>query len=225
MAEHRDARVRDDYAADDGYRLGKWVGKQRTKWESLTEEQRQRLLELPGWIRDAREALWEQGFRLLKDYASEYGTACPPRGYEPEGVDLESWVRRQRRTWDSLGEERQQRLQQLPGWTLDPLADKWEAGFRRLREYIDEHGHAQVPQSYVVEGYALGKWLSVQRRTWNSLSEERRQRLQQLPGWTLDARGEWWEEGFSYLQRYVEEHGTQGASEVCFRRVQPGLSG
>jgi superfamily II DNA or RNA helicase len=215
VAEHGDARVRDDYVADEGYRLGKWVGKQRTKWESLTEDQRQRLLRLPGWILDARDALWEQGFRLLKDYASQYGQARPPRGYEAEGVDLESWVRRQRSTWDSLSEERQQRLQQLPGWTLDTRADKWEAGFRRLQEYIEEHGHAQVPQSYVVHGYALGKWLSVQRRTWDSVSEERRQRLQKLPGWTLDARGEWWEEGFSYLQRYVEEHGTATVPQNC----------
>ena len=210
-----DARVRDDYVADDGYKLGKWVGKQRTKWQSLTEDQRQRLRNLPGWILDHREALWEQGFRVLKDYASEHGHASPPRGYEAEGVDLESWVRRQRTTWDSISEERRQRLQQLPGWTLDTRADKWEAGFRRLQEYVEEHADAKVPQSYVVGGYALGKWLSVQRRTWESLSEERRQRLQQLPGWTLDARGEWWERGFGHLQRYVEEHGNARVPQTC----------
>lgn len=215
VAEHGDAQVRDDYVADDGYRLGKWVGKQRTKWESLADDQRQRLLRLPGWILDAREALWEQGFRLLKNYASEHGHASPPRGYEVEGVDLESWVRRQRRTWGLLGDERRQRLQQLPGWTIDTRADKWEAGFRRLREYIEEHGDAQVRQSYVVDGYALGKWLSVQRRNWDSLSGERRQRLQQLPGWTLDARGEWWEEGFGHLQRYVQEHGNARVPQSC----------
>ena len=215
VVEHGDARVRDDYVADDGYRLGKWVGKQRTKWGSLPEDRRLRLLELPGWIVDAREALWEQGFRLLEDYASKYGHARPPRGYDAEGVDLESWVRRQRTVWDSLSEERRQRLQQLPGWTLDTRTDKWEAGFRRLEEYIEEHGHAQVPQSYVDDGYALGKWLSVQRRTWDSLSEERRQRLQQLPGWTLDARGEWWQEGFGHLQRYVKKHGTATVPQNC----------
>jgi superfamily II DNA or RNA helicase len=207
VAEQGTARIRDDYVADDGYSLGRWVGKQRTKWESLTDERRQRLLALPGWIVDARVALWEDGFRLLKEYARQNGHANPQRGYVVEGVELESWVRRQRRTWDSLSEDRRQRLGQLPGWTLDVRADKWEAGFRRLQEYIEEYGDAQVPQSYVVGGYALGKWLSVQRRTWESLSEERRQRLGQLPGWTLDARGEWWEEGFGHLQRYVEEHG------------------
>jgi superfamily II DNA or RNA helicase len=212
--ENDNARVPDDYEVQ-GYKLGKWVGKQRAKWESLPDERRQRLLELPGWILDVREAWWEDGFRLLNEYARQNGHANPPRGYVVEGVELESWVRRQRRTWDLLSEDRRQRLQQLPGWTLDVLADKWEAGFRRLREYIEEHGDAKVPQSYLVGGYALGKWLSVQRRTWESLSAERRQRLQKLPGWTLDARGEWWERGFGHLQRYVEEHGNARVPQTC----------
>ena len=140
----------------------------------------------------------------------------PPRGYVVEGIQLETWVRRQRRTWDSLSEDRQRRLQQLPGWTLDVLADKWELGFRQLVEYVQEHGDAKVPQSYVVGAYALGKWVSVQRRTWEKLTNERRQRLQQVQGWTLDARGIWWEEGFGHLQQYVAEHGTAWAAEhVC----------
>ena len=215
VAQHGDARVRDDHVANDGYNLGKWVGKQRAKWQSLSEGQRQRLLGLPGWTLDAREAMWEQGFRLLKDYTGEYGHARPPRGCEVEGVDLESWVRRQRSTWDSLSDERRHRLQQLPGWTLDTRADRWEAGFQRLDEYVEEHGNARVPQSYVVDGYALGKWLSVQRRTWDSISDERRHRLQQLPGWALHARDERWEEGFGHLQRYVGENGTARVPQSC----------
>ncbi|WP_349269278.1 hypothetical protein MPNTM1_04899 [Mycolicibacterium parafortuitum] len=210
-----DARVRDDHVASDGYNLGKWVGKQRAKWDSLSAERQERLRALTGWTLDAREALWELSFEVLSAYVGEYGSASPPRGYEADGIDLESWVRRQRRTWESLSAERRARLQRLPGWTLDARTAKWDDGYRRLREYAAQQGNAQVPQSYKVDGYALGKWLSVQRRTWETLSEERRQRLNQLPGWTLDARGQWWEEGFGYLQSYVNEHGTAALPQDC----------
>jgi len=215
VVEQGDARVRDDHVTDDGYKLGKWVGKQRTKWESLTPQRQERLRALEGWTLDAREALWELSFKALSRYATEHGSATPARGHEVDGVDLESWVRRQRRTWDSLEDERRKRLQRLPGWTLDTRTAKWDNGYRRLEQYVAERGNAQVPQSYKVDGYALGKWLSVQRRTWDTLSEEHRQRLQELPGWTLDARGEWWEEGFGYLQAYAKEHGTAAPPQDC----------
>ena len=45
----------------------------------------------------------------------------------------------------TLDADRQRRLQDLPGWTWDPYADKWEEGFRRLLDYVERHGHARVP--------------------------------------------------------------------------------
>ncbi|MGV0069405.1 Helicase associated domain protein [Mycobacterium colombiense] len=205
---HGTAGIRDDHVCDDGYRLGKWVGKQRTKWAALPADRKQRLGELPGWTLDARSALWETSFSALAHYAQQNGHANPPRGLVVDGIDVESWVRRQRRTWDQLTDERRQRLQALPGWTLNVLDSKWDLGYRELMKYVDTVGSADVPQSHVTDGgYPLGKWVSVQRRTWDKLSEERRQKLEQLPGWTLDARGDWWEDWFRRLQAYVAEHG------------------
>ncbi len=205
---HGTAGVRDDHVCDDGYRLGKWVGKQRTKWANLPADRQHRLQSLPGWTLDARSALWETSLAALTRYAAENGHASPPRGLLVDDIDLESWVRRQRRTWDQLSEERQQRLQALPGWTLNMLDGKWDAGYRHLVEYVEATGSAQVLQSHITDdGYRLGKWVSVQRRIWDKLSEDRRQRLAQLPGWTLDARGDWWEDWFRRLEEYVAEHG------------------
>lgn len=205
---HGTAGIRDDHVCGDGYRLGKWVGKQRTKWATLPADRKQRLEELPGWALDARSALWETSLSVLVHYVDENGHANPPRGLLVDGIDLESWIRRQRRTWDQLTEERQQRLQALPGWTLNMLDDKWDSGYRHLVEYVETNGSAQVLQSYVADdGYRLGKWVSVQRRIWEKLSEYRKQRLAQLPGWTLDARGDWWEDWFRRLEEYVAEHG------------------
>jgi hypothetical protein len=207
------ARVRDDYVADGGYKLGKWVGKQRTKWDSLDDEQRQRLLALPGWVLDARAALWEDSFCALTKFALEKGHTNPPRSLVLDGIALETWVRRQRRNWDSLSDDQRLRLEQLPAWTLNVLDAKWDIGFGHLQKYVEEHANAQVPQSYAIEGYALGKWVSVQRRTWDTLTEDRRERLRKLPGWTLDARGSWWSEGFGYLERFVAQNGTAQMSQ------------
>lgn len=204
---HGTAGIRDDHVCNDGYRLGKWVGKQRTKWATLPADRKQRLGELPGWTLDARSALWETSFTALAHYVEENGHTNPPRGLLVNGIDLESWVRRQRRTWDQLTDERRQRLQAIPGWTRNVLDDKWDSGYGHLVAYVDTAASAEVPQSHVTDdGYRLGKWVSVQRRIWDKLSEDRRRRLAQLPGWTLDARGDWWEDWFRRLQAYVAEH-------------------
>lgn len=208
VAEHGTAGIRDDHVADDGYRLGKWVGKQRSKWEELPDSRKQRLQELPGWTLDARVTLWEASIAALTHYVEENGHANPPRGLIVDGIDLESWVRRQRQTWDQLADERRRRLQTLPGWTLNVLDGKWDTAYRYLLKYVEENGTAQVKQSYITDdGYRLGKWVSVQRRIWDKLSGDRRQRLQALPCWTLNARGDWWEGWFGHLQQYVAEHG------------------
>jgi superfamily II DNA or RNA helicase len=213
VADHGDARVRDDYVAADGYRLGKWVGKQRTKWDTLDDSQQQKLRELPGWILDARGAMWEQGFESLLKFVSTNGHARPLKEETFQGYKLGAWVSHQRLKWDDLDPERQQRLAQLPGWTTNTLDDRWERGFTYLEHYVADQGGAHVPQSYNAhDGYALGKWVSVQRRTWDSLSEDRRNRLAELPGWTLDARQGWWERGFRHLQDYVAEFGTARVS-------------
>lgn len=209
VAENGTAGVRDDYVTEEGVRLGKWVGKQRTKWESLPEHRKHRLQELPGWTLDARVTLWEASLAALIHYVKVEGHANPPRGPKIGGIDLESWVRRQRNTWDQLSEDRRQRLEALPGWTLNAIDEKWNTAYQHLLAYVEENGTAQVKQSYVApDGYRLGKWVSVQRRIWDKMSDDRKQRLEQLPGWTLNARGDWWENWFRMLQEYVAEYGT-----------------
>ena len=209
VAEHGVARVRDDYVDQDGNRLGKWVGKQRSKWDRLSDDQRDRLSDLPGWILDVREAQWEEGFAHLERYAAQHGSVTVFKEAVVNGYRLGQWTAHQRMTWDSLSKEKQHKLRSLPGWTTNTLDYKWDQAFQYLQQFTSENGHAQVPQKHLTpDGYGLGKWVSVQRRIWNTLSEERRQRLEQLPGWTLDARGVWWDEGFGYLQDYVAENGT-----------------
>ena len=207
-AEHGTAQVHDDWVAEDGYQLGKWVGKQRIKWDKLSDGQRERVQSLPEWTTDALAARWEKGYSLLRQYAAETGHANPPSGHEVDGFKLGIWVRTQRANWETLPDERQRRLREIDSWMVELISEKWERACRLLEQHTADSGTSLVKQTLVVEGFPLGRWVSKQRDRWDLLTKEQRARLEVLPGWTRDARGVWWEEGFGHLQAYVTEHGT-----------------
>jgi hypothetical protein len=79
---------------------------------------------------------------------------------------------------------------------------------RTGQDYVERHGDARVPQPYTVDGYPLGVWVGAQRQFHRkgTLEADRERRLQGLTGWTWDARGDKWEQGFSRLQDYIERH-------------------
>jgi len=212
IERHGHARVGSSYKVD-GYKLGTWVSKQRAlkSRDTLEADRQHRLQDLPGWAWDARAAKWEERFSRLQDYVKDHGDARVSQSYKVDGHALGRFVSKQRslHSRDALEADRQQRLQELPGWTWDPHADQWEEGFRRLKEYVEDHGDARVGYSYKVDGYRLGSWVSIQRSDCakDTLEADRQQRLQDLPGWTGDPKDDQWEEGFSRLQDYVEHNG------------------
>ena len=211
---HGHARVPVSFIVED-YRLGVWVVHQRSRHASgtLEADRERRLEELPGWTWDPFDDKWENGFRRLREYVACNGDARMPASYTTvdDGYPLGSWVTIQRSSHSkgTLDVDRERRLQALPGWTWDAVADRWEEGFRRLRTYVDHHGNARVPQPYVVDGYPLGLWVNTQggRYAKGTLEADRERRLEELRGWVWSARAEAWEEGFSRLADYARHHG------------------
>ena len=62
-----------------------------------------------------------------------------------------------------LSADRVRRLEALPGWSWDMLADQWEEGFDHLRGFAEREGHARVPQGLVEDGFQLGTWVANRR--------------------------------------------------------------
>ena len=151
---------------------------------------------------------WEEWFGLLEQFIEQNGHALVPQRYTVDGYQLGWWVAAQRSFYrrGTLDAERQHRLEDLPGWTWDTLADQWEEGFRRLEDYVKRHGDARVPIRYTVDGYQLGVWVNNQRARRSRLNVGHQRRLENLHGWTWDSKASQWEEGFTRLQDYVKRH-------------------
>jgi superfamily II DNA or RNA helicase len=212
--QHGHARVPASYTVN-GYRLGVWLNEQRFNHSkgTLDPDRERRLRELPGWTWQPKADMWEEGFSKLVSYVDQHSHVRVPKSYTVNGFPLGGWVIQQRHRYrkaeGAVAADRIRRLEELPGWTWDTKGDQWEEGIGHLLRFVDEHGHARVVGSYVVDGYRLGTWIRTQRdrHAKGTLEPDRERRLQEQPGWTWDPFIAMWEEGFSHLLRFVDQHG------------------
>ena len=218
---HGHARVPANYVID-GDRLGAWVASQRSSHaKGVLEEDRERRLEgVIGWTWDPVADYWvdqwaeqwEEGFKQLLRYEERQGDARVPSDYTTDdSYRLGWWVtwQRQLHGQGALEADRERRIEELPGWTWDVRADNWEEGFGQLLEYVKRTGDARVLMTSKVDGFNLGSWVKVQRRTFGggALEADRIRRLEELPGWSWDPFTDQWEEGFRRLADYVRRNG------------------
>ncbi|WP_163720926.1 DEAD/DEAH box helicase [Mycolicibacterium psychrotolerans] len=198
---------------EDGFSLGGWVTQQRSQRAKgeLRAERQGRLEELPGWSWDPKVDYWEAAFARLCTYQREHGTPAVPRGLIYEGFKLGDWVERQRSAYSKakLDADRVHRLEAVSGWRWSPKEEQWDRGFAALLDYVAEHGDALVPAAYVVDGFRLGGWVNTQRLAHfeGTMTPSRRERLENVSGWSWDARAENWERAFGLVEDYVREHG------------------
>ncbi|MDB4122492.1 helicase associated domain-containing protein [Octadecabacter sp.] len=79
----------------------------------------------------------------------------------------------------------------------------WEFWFGLLEQFKELEGHCRVPQSYKLDGFKLGGWVATHRGAQDSMSPERKQRLDAI-GFVWDPYAEDWEVGFSKLVQFKE---------------------
>jgi superfamily II DNA or RNA helicase len=198
------------YKTADGFPLGGWAYKQRSRSYSRTPQRVAQLESLEGWSWDPLADQWNQGFTILKIFSAASGHSRPSDKYKTsDGFSLGSWVTTQRMSRDSLMPERQRLLESLPSWSWDPLADQWNEAFKRLKTYALETGTARPPQRHeTADGFSLGTWINSQRNNKDSLTPERQRLLESLAGWSWDLIADQWNEAFKRLKTYALEIGT-----------------
>lgn len=128
---------------------------------------------------DPLTAQWEEGFSALQSYHQREGHCRVSTNHHEHGYRLGTWVSEQRYRKDTMSPERCQRLDAL-GFVWDPFTAQWEEGIHFLEIFHQREGHCRVPQNHREQGYRLGQWVGVQRKKKDTMSPERRQRLDTL---------------------------------------------
>jgi len=218
VEEHGDASPAIIHKTKEGFRLGAWINKQRSKRTYLSLERISLLEKLHRWTWNKIEDQWNDGFERLQKYVKANGKANPPQDYKTkDGFRLGGWITVQRQNKDSLTTERKRILEAFPFWTWTPKEDEmlsaWADGISRLQEYVKKNGIARPPRDHKTkDGFRLGAWVHNKISRKNELSPERISQLEKLPLWTWTPKEDEmlsaWADGISRLQEYVKKNGT-----------------
>jgi superfamily II DNA or RNA helicase len=179
---------------EDGIAIAAWISTQRQSHKSgeLSEKQIRRLESLAGWSWMVHKDSWETKYALAVQFSKREGHANIPQRHTENGIELGSWINGQRTNYANgkLSQFYIECLEELPGWVWNPKQAAWTTNYLMLCEFVQEYGHAKVPDHYRHLETQLGKWVGKQRQKFKNglLEAERINLLEKLPGWIWSAR-------------------------------------
>jgi len=175
---------------------------------------------LPHWEWDLDQLRWHDGMQAARQYAHQHGTissAAP--GTCVGGFGLGWWLQRCRQDHraGTLPAPRATELEELPGWSWGRGEDSWERGMAALTRYVAQAGDACPGQHVVIDGVALGVWVSDKRRRYRLgiLPPHQVAALQGVAGWQWYPQEASWQRGLAALSEYVDRHGGACPSSGC----------
>ena len=163
---------------------------------------------VPGWTWDPHTEAWERGYTALIRFADREGHARVPKEHVDDGFKLGGWAAEQRLNRQNMSAERRNRLESVPGWSWNAIADSYAEHLAALRVFAKREGHTRVPVDHQENGLKLGQWTRLRRREHTKLSPERQAQLESLPGWYWGTSGDYaWEQKLAVLKKFVDREG------------------
>ena len=85
----------------------------------------------------------------------------------------------------------------------------WQRGFKRLQTFIRRNGHSWMPEDHIERGFALGRWIWLQRlaRRCRKLAAHRLKQLDALEGWRWTAIAARWDLAYLRVAAFAEREG------------------
>lgn len=190
--ENGDLLIPEDYESKEGYKLGRWIERQRMNCrkrpELIGEERRRKLNEIGMvWSLEKRYE-WEFWISRCEEYYQEHSDLEVPVRYEREGVRLGYWIvqQRRRRQRGEMSEREKEDLERYGMRWQSAGRRRWEEWYRIAERYYQQYGNLDVKISYAdAEGNRLGMWIGVQRERYRKrrkpyMSEEEKKALNRL---------------------------------------------
>lgn len=207
------ANVLGHYKCPDGYGLGAWLARQRSEFKKgKCTPEHIRLLECIDIVWDVHDTAWEAAYQHLTHYRNVNGHCNVPANYVTQDTNysLGQWLNEQRHAYNknSYPAERLHRMNEL-GVVWSILDKNWDEGFGRLKNFISDVGHSNVPTYYETsDGFPLGLWLHRKRQSHRKgkLAVERFHLLDDL-GVTWNVKETNWQAWFDLLRRYHQVNG------------------
>ena len=191
----------------DNFKLGDWVMSQRQAFKKAQKQkdakraggrghyaegsERVKLLNELGFVWNAHEAAWQEGYEQLKLYLEENKHIMVPQGFvTKDNFKLGVWVQDQRREFKKAqkkkdakraggqghyaeGSERVKLLNEL-GFVWDIYEAAWQEGYEQLKLYLEENKHIMVPQGFVTkDNFKLGDWVRNQRQAFKEAQKKK----------------------------------------------------
>jgi hypothetical protein len=151
------------------------------------------------------------GLERLRAFAKREGHARVPARHYEGAFGLGFWVsaRRAQHRAGALTPERVRLLENVPGWSWDPVEDLFQQTVAAMKDFVRQEGHAFPPRRSRFRGSDLGAWatdLRVRRKR-GLLSPERERILESIPGWSWAPKKQGFDEGLTLLLAFAKERG------------------
>jgi len=157
--------------------LASWVVRARQERRRLSPVRR-RLLDKIGFEWDPFEDLWQRHYGELVKFRKRFGHCNVPIRWK-ENPRLARWVQLLRWEQERVSTRWKKRLDKLEFQWAGRSEWYWEKYFLQLAAFRKTHGHCNVPVRYR-ENPRLGRWVTVQRSSQDSLSKQHKRKLDQL---------------------------------------------
>ncbi|HEY5319401.1 MAG TPA: Helicase associated domain protein [Galbitalea sp.] len=143
--------------------LGRWVEDIREPELDLSDDQKQSLDAVPGWIwevqdRRAREdsqCRFDDGLKELGKFAEQHGTARVPQMVNRETTALGIWVKTMRDRFKNgeLSNSQIKRILSFPGWEWDYQEWNFLDHVQQFKRFVEANGHGRVTGNRALQGW------------------------------------------------------------------------
>jgi superfamily II DNA or RNA helicase len=224
VAEYGHCHVHIEYRDADGFELGAWVGYQLRYPERLTDKRRALLESMKGWGWSGKELYRNRMVAAVTAFHAAHGPVPMPVDYTTDAdPTVGAWMARARadHTAGRLEPDTVAALEAIGDfvWRADPDGEAaFAAGLAALRDYAEQHGHADPPPGYRdAKGWRIGSFVVSCRRRQaaGKIPKEQAALLEALPGWSWQATNrsatgdpdQRWAEGLAAVTAFAATHG------------------